>query len=64
MDCGVQYPHYVMDFDHREKDLKLDSINRIINYHSYSKGKIIEEIEKYDLVCANCHRKRKYCRVV
>jgi len=60
MDCGVQYPHYVMDFDHRDKSDKIDSINQMVLYHSYSKEKILEEINKCDLVCANCHRIRTY----
>lgn len=64
MDCGATYPHYVMDFDHRNKNTKVDSINRMINIHMYSKKKIIEEIGKCDLVCANCHRIRTYCGVV
>ncbi len=64
MDCGVQYPHYVMDFDHRDKKKKLAGINKMINFHSYSKKKIFEEIKKCDLVCANCHRIRTYCGVV
>lgn len=63
-DCGVQYPHYVMDFDHRDRTTKLASINEMINIHSYSKEKILEEIKKCDLVCANCHRIRTYCPVV
>ena len=64
MDCGVRYSHYVMDFDHRNKKTKIDSINQMINYHSYSREKILKEIEKCDLVCANCHRIRTYCGVV
>ena len=64
MDCGVQYPHYVMDFDHRDKKTKLTSINRMINFHSYSKEKILKEMKKCDLVCANCHRIRTYSGVV
>lgn len=64
MDCGVYYPHYVMDFDHREPSKKLDSINRMINLHSYSKKKISKEIGKCDLVCSNCHRIRTYCGIV
>jgi hypothetical protein len=64
LDCRVQYPSYVMDFDHRDRKTKLTTINRMINYHSYSKKKILEEIEKCDLVCANCHRIRTYCEVV
>lgn len=64
MDCSVHYPHYVMDFDHRDKTTKISSINDMINVHSYSKEKILEEIKKCDLVCANCHRIRTYCGVV
>lgn len=64
MDCGVQYPPYVMDFDHRDKETKIAAINQMINLHSYSKEKILNEISKCDLVCANCHRKRTFCRIV
>ena len=64
MDCGVQYPHYVMDFDHRDRKTKLTTINRMVNYHSFSQEKILEEMTKCDLVCANCHRVRTYCRVI
>lgn len=64
MDCNIQYPYYAMDFDHRDKKTKLDSINQMVNYHRYSKEKILEEIKKCDLICANCHRIRTYCRVV
>jgi hypothetical protein len=64
MDCGVQYPHYVMDFDHRDRKTKLTTINRMVNYHSFSQEKILEEMAKCDLVCANCHRIRTYCRVI
>ena len=64
MDCGIQYPHYVMDFDHRDKKKKVASINRMIHIHRYSKKKILKEVKKCDLVCANCHRIRTYCGVV
>ena len=64
MDCGVQYPPYVMDFDHRDKRTKAAGINQMINLHSYSKDKILAEINKCDLVCANCHRIRTYCGIV
>ena len=60
-DCGVQYPYYVMDFDHREGEEKLFEMNRI-SYVSMSALK--KEIEKCDLVCANCHRERTYQRVM
>ena len=62
-DCGRRYPHYVLDFDHRNKETKLTSINQMINFHSYSKEKILAEIEKCDLVCSNCHRIRTYSHI-
>jgi len=63
-DCGIKYPNYVMEFDHRDPKIKYDSINRMIHFHSSSKIKILEEINKCDLVCANCHRLRTYKNVV
>ena len=58
MDCGVKYPHYVMDFDHRdpkEKEFNISAITR-----SGSLKRIWEEIAKCDLVCSNCHRHRTF----
>lgn len=59
IDCGVRYPYYVMDFDHLEdkKQLisSLTSTGRI--------GALKREIEKCEVVCANCHRKRTYTRL-
>lgn len=64
MDCGIEYPNYVMDFDHRDKKKKLVTVNSMVNIHRYSKDKILEEIKNCDLVCSNCHRIRTYCGVV
>ncbi len=60
-DCGVQYPYYVMDFDHREGETKIFEMNRV-GYVSMRALKL--EIEKCDLVCANCHRERTYQRMM
>src|ERR1043165_4006429 len=60
-DCGVQYPYYVMDFDHRDgedKLFELHSVNR-----TTATG-ILREIEKCDVVCSNCHRERTYQRIM
>src|SRR3989339_326117 len=62
-DCGHKYPYYAMDFDHRDESQKLTTINRMVSTHRYSKDKILKEIEKCDLVCANCHRIRTYNRI-
>lgn len=58
MDCGVTYPYYVMDFDHRDPSKKADTINRILNNGSWRK--LREEVAKCDVVCANCHRERTH----
>lgn len=60
-DCGVQYPYYVMDFDHRDGEKKVFEMNRV-GY--VSMRAIKQEIEKCDLVCANCHRERTYRRIM
>lgn len=61
MDCGVQYPHYVMDFDHRPDEVKVLNLSNIGNQWS-NLDRIQAEIDKCDLVCANCHRIRTYER--
>ena len=60
-DCGIQYPYYVTDFDHiEERGVKLNTISKLINMGSTIQVK--RELEKCDLVCANCHRIRTYNR--
>lgn len=60
-DCGVQYPYYVMDFDHREGVEKSFEMNRV-SYVSLGARK--REIEKCDVVCANCYRERTCQRIM
>lgn len=60
-DCGIQYPFYVMDFDHREGETKSFEMNQV-NY--VTMRAIKQEIEKCDIVCANCHRERTYKRIM
>jgi hypothetical protein len=60
-DCGVQYPYYVMDFDHREGESKV--IN-LANASRLTRPTILKEIAKCDVVCANCHRERTYQRKI
>ncbi len=60
-DCGIQYPYYVTDFDHiGEKGEKINTVSKLIN--SGSTKQVKAEIEKCELVCANCHRIRTYNR--
>ena len=56
-DCGRSFPPECMDFDHRDSTSKVDKVSRLAQ-NCGSKSKILEEIAKCDLVCANCHRIR------
>lgn len=57
-DCRRLFPHYVMDFDHivGNKHFNVgDALRR-----GFSLKRILAEIEKCVVVCANCHRERTY----
>lgn len=58
MDCGLEYPDepWLLEFDHREADDKLRTISTLAKNGSFRLLK--EEIEKCDLVCVLCHRRR------
>lgn len=56
-DCGNRFPLECMDFDHREGEVKIGSIGHMIRQHKGHEN-IVKEIEKCDVVCANCHRIR------
>ncbi len=60
VDCGKRYPHYVMDFDHRDPDTKKSTIARLLYRSRAGRRRVMEEIAKCDLVCANCHRERTW----
>lgn len=55
-DCGAKFPACCMDFDHRGTD-KRREVGILIS-RSADWEVVLEEIEKCDLVCANCHRIR------
>jgi hypothetical protein len=55
-DCQVQYPFYVMQFDHlQNKNFNISKLDK-------SWTAIQQEILKCDIVCANCHSIRTYKR--
>ncbi len=58
MDCGQTYPTYVMDFDHRNPKDKSFMISSSVRARSIEL--VRKEIEKCDVVCANCHRIRTH----
>lgn len=59
-DCGVSYPPYVMDFDHRDPSNKSAEINHLINKTCAPWSRILEEVTKCDVVCVCCHRLRTW----
>jgi len=60
MDCGVKYPFYVLDLDHRDGSTKKFVPSQLSNNNSWKA--MVEELEKCDVVCANCHRERTHSR--
>lgn len=60
VDCGNVFHHSVMDFDH-VRGTKIANVGEL-RIASGSLTKIQEEIDKCDLVCANCHRVRTWNR--
>lgn len=59
VDCGQSYPWYVMDLDHRDRSTKRHMVSAMIS-NSYSLQRLLVEIEKCDVRCANCHRIKTY----
>ncbi len=60
-DCGNSFPPECMDFDHRDDEHKFRGISDML---SYSLERLMAEVAKCDLVCANCHRIRTKSRRV
>jgi len=58
-DCGIQYPHYIMDLDHRDPEDKVMSVASMVGQQT-SLERLAAEIAKCDVVCSNCHRERTY----
>lgn len=54
-DCGKKYPSFVMDLDHQ-----VDKLFDISSYRKYGMKKLVEELKKCVVVCANCHRVRTH----
>lgn len=59
-DCGGEFPPYLMDFDHVRGE-KLDDVCGM-RMRTVSREAIRAEIEKCEVVCANCHRARTHAR--
>jgi hypothetical protein len=57
-DCHNNFPAVCMDFDHI-KDKKFKGVCYLVQ-QGYSQEKIQAEIDKCEIVCANCHRIRTH----
>lgn len=59
MDPSIPGFQCAFDWDHRDPATKLNNVSTLAgNEHSYEV--ILNEINKCDLLCANCHSKRTY----
>lgn len=57
VDCGESDP-VVLEFDHREKSEKSNSISALMWVKRTHWDVILKEIKKCDVRCANCHKRR------
>jgi hypothetical protein len=60
VDCHRHYPYYVMQYDHISDNKEVNIAN--VASRAWSKERIRSEIDKCDLVCANCHAERTHQR--
>lgn len=58
-DCGKHFPHYIMHYDH-VRGIKKQNVSSSVSTCSWDD--LLVEIEKCDVVCANCHATRTWFR--
>jgi hypothetical protein len=59
MDCHKKVERdntFVFDYDHRDPDQKTKAISEML--HQWTTDRLLHEMDKCDLICANCHRVR------
>ncbi len=59
-DCGQVFPEWVMHWDHLSGYEKVDCISDLVP--SRRRTIVLTELEKCELVCANCHVLRTVSR--
>ena len=59
-DCDERFPACAMDFDHRDPRTKRFTVSKMIG--RAGTARIMAEVAKCDIVCANCHRDRTFWR--
>ncbi len=55
INCGESDP-IVLEFDHRNRNDKIESVSILIRNSSWERIEL--EIQKCDVLCANCHRRK------
>lgn len=55
-DCGKRFPPYVMDFHHTDRNKEFG----VASGKNRNFNKVLTEIAKCVILCANCHRIREY----
>jgi hypothetical protein len=58
VDCGENDP-IVLEFDHVEPKTKVRGVARMLSGH-WAWEKVLAEINKCEVRCANCHRRKTY----
>jgi len=53
--CGESDPR-CLDFHHRDPEQKVAAVS-VLTGHGVGWEKVLEEVEKCDVICANCRRK-------
>ena len=60
LDCGVKYPSYVMHFDRVPE--RGEKIKDIAGMLTFKEKTLMREVDKCDIVCANCLAERTHQR--
>ncbi|MET0647698.1 MAG: hypothetical protein ABW208_13870 [Pyrinomonadaceae bacterium] len=61
-DCGGIFHPWAMELDHRDGTKKEAAVANLVS-KGCTDARLLEEIGKCDVVCANCHRMRTYRRL-
>lgn len=56
VDCGETDP-FVLEFDHVDRKSKIEAVSTLVSRH-FSWKMILSEIEKCEIRCANCHKRK------
>lgn len=61
-DCGEAFPPFVMHWDHLPEFEKRGDVGQMVG--RFARETVLAELEKCELVCANCHVMRTVRRAL